>query len=276
MMRTNGFTLVDLAVVVVCAAVLILIPACITERIEQADSMAQLVMCQSNLNGIGKANAMFAAEDVNSRFPLLFSTGNPEADIEADHAAGDTDSLKTKLAGSEAAMQNVWVLITKGFLSEKAFMCPADKDYVAREYKDPADRRTRRVGWWSSRQFSYGMHYPYKRVVVDGKEAYNPSYLGPKLKGSFVIMADKNPSQNNEPAVGVGADKSPSNHGRFGEVYLTYAGIVDWRRGDKDSKVNGDDIYTINPENNANPSTPADMDDQYIVRHPKLPAMPAE
>jgi hypothetical protein len=92
--------------------------------------------------------------------------------------------------------------------------------------------------------------------------------LGPKLEGSFAIMADKNPSHNNEPATGVGPNKAPSNHGDNGEVYLTYGGQVEMKWNAEDSKVNGDDIYTIQKHNNANPATPANIDDQYIVRHP--------
>ena len=84
-------------------------------------------------------------------------------------------------------------------------------------------------------------------------------------------MADKNPSQNNEPATGVGADKKPSNHGDLGQGCLMFSGQVGWKNGVADSKVRGDDIYTIQTRDNANPATPRDRDDQYIVRHPILP-----
>jgi len=265
--RTKGFTLVDLLVVIVCVAILVAIPACMLLGQGRAKRAA---MCRANLNGIGKANAIFAAEDKNSRFPLLFTVGQPESNIEATHTAGDIGALKTKLVGSEAAMQNVWVIIDKGMITEDAFRCPADGDYVPREFEDRADRKARKVGWWSSAQFSYGLHFPYKRTGVDGKVT-NPAYLGPLLKGSFVIMADKNPSQNNEPASGVGAGKSPSNHGDFGTGYLMFSGAVNWKKGDENSDVNGDDIYTIDTQNNDNPATPAGRNDQYIVRHPALP-----
>ncbi|MDP6545440.1 MAG: hypothetical protein QGH60_15755 [Phycisphaerae bacterium] len=266
--RTKGFTLIDLLVAIMCVAILVTIPACmLLGARRQADAAA----CRANLSGIGKANAMFMGEDRNARFPLLFTAGQPEANIEAAHASGDIEELRTKLVGSEAAMQNVWILIDKGLVPEDAFGCPADRDYVPREWTDKADRRARKVGWWSSAQFSYGLHFPYKSTTVDGEVVKNPAYIGPILKGSFVIMADKNPSQNNEPATGVGADKGLSNHGSFGEAYLMFGGAVNWKQGAKDSNVNGDDIYTIQTRNNANPATPADIDDQYIVRHPALP-----
>jgi hypothetical protein len=100
------------------------------------------------------------------------------------------------------------------------------------------------------------MHFPYKTTMVDGKAVRNPAYLRPvpMMKGSFVVMADKNPSQNIEPAVGVGpGKKSTSNHGDLGSVYLMYSGAVGWKKDDADSMVSGDDIYTINSQNNANP-----------------------
>ena len=51
-----------------------------------------------------------------------------------------------------------------------------------------------------------------------------------------------------------------------------YCCAVNWKKSLEDSDVNGDDIYTIDPLNNANIATPANLDDQYIVRHPRLPA----
>ena len=34
------------------------------------------------------------------------------------------------------------------------------------------------------------------------------------------------------------------------------------------TQINGEDIYTIQTRDNANPATPADIDDTYIVHHP--------
>jgi hypothetical protein len=90
------------------------------------------------------------------------------------------------------------------------------------------------------------------------------------------IMADKNPSHNNEPATGVGPDTPPSNHVDDGEVYLTYGGQVEMLKSLTNSKVQGDDIYTISTAlpigiTNNNAATPAYRNDQYIVPHPALP-----
>jgi hypothetical protein len=103
------------------------------------------------------------------------------------------------------------------------------------------------------------------QITVDGQTIDSPAYLGPRLPGGAVIMADRNPSRTNEPATGVGPDNPPSNH-TDGQAFLMYSGQVNWKSGD--SKINGDDIYTIQTNNNANPATPANLDDTYITRHP--------
>ena len=268
MMRTKGFTLVDLVVVILSLVVLITLSACM-----RAYDGPPTAACRANLKGIGTAIAMFKGEDKNSKFPLLFTTGQPEADIRPTDGSRDLDELKAKLVGRESAMQNMWTIIDKGLVTEDAFGCPFDKDFVYREFTDRADRKAHKVGWRSSAEFSYGMHFPYKSTTVDGQAVDNPAYLDANLDGSFVIMADKNPSRTNEPATGVGSDKSPSNHGDNGQAYLMYSGQVNWKKGSEDSKINGDDIYTIQKQNNANLATPANIDDQYIVRHPALPKL---
>ena len=275
MVRTTGFTLRDLVVIVALVFILSFLAKLLVPAISRATELRDQAECRANLKGIGTAIAMYKGEG-NGEFPLLWTTGRPEVDIAPTDSAGTIEELKTKLTGREAAMQNVWLLIDKGLLTEEAFGCPYDEDYRPRDFTDPADRMANRVGWRSSANFSYGMHFPYKSTTVDGETVDNPAYLGPHLKGSFVIMADKNPSRNNEPATGVGPNKAPSNHKEDGEGYLMYSGAVNWKRSAENSDVNGDNIYTIEtdfPEgkSNKNSETPADLDDQYIVRHPALP-----
>jgi type II secretory pathway pseudopilin PulG len=261
--RHKGFTLVDLAAVLVCiAAIIVLLPGW-----RPPQELAYDAECQANLKGIGTAIAMYKGEGRTSRFPLLFTTGQPEANIRSTDGAEDLNELKTKLVGREAAMQNAWILIEKGLVTADAFECPSDGDLVPREFNDKADRIANRYGWRSSAEFSYGLHFPYESTTVGEQTIDNPAYLGPELYGSFVMMADKNPSRTNEPATGVGPDKAPSNH-RDGQAYLMYSGQVNWKFGAKDSKINDDDIYAIQKENNANPATPANLADTYITRHP--------
>ncbi len=55
------------------------------------------------------AIAMYKDEG-DGAFPLLWTTGQPEADISRSDSAGTIEELKTKLDGREAAMQNVRVI----------------------------------------------------------------------------------------------------------------------------------------------------------------------
>ena len=50
-----------------------------------------------------------------------------------------------------------------------------------------------------------------------------------------------------------------------------YSGQVNWKSSLEDSDVNGDDIYEIETLENSNSQTPADLEDQYITKHPRLP-----
>jgi len=277
MTRAKGFTFSDLVIILVLVFILAGLARVIVLGISHAIRLANQDKCRANLHGIGKAIAMYKSEG-NSSFPLLWTTGQPEANIARSDPAGTIKELRTKLAGRETAMQNVWLLIDKEFVGEEAFACPLDSDYEARELTTAQiDAGTHAVGWQSSANFSYGLHFPYESTMVEGRAIENPAHLGPlgpQLKDSFVIMADKNPSRNNEPATGVRAGKEPSNHGDLGTGYLMFSGAVNWKTSMMDSNVNGDDIYTIQTRDNANPATPASLDDQYIVRHPALPKKP--
>ncbi|MDP6545099.1 MAG: type II secretion system protein [Phycisphaerae bacterium] len=275
MMRTRGFTLRDLVVVLAIVFILaMLVALMIPARSIAPPELIKQAECRANLSYIGRAFAMYKHEE-DGGFPLIWSTGQPEADIATSDSAGTIEELRMELAGREAAMQNVWLLIDKGFVGEETFQCPSDEDYRPRRFSDPAYRIANRVGWWSSANFSYGLHFPYESTMVGGRAIENPAHLNAQLRGSFVIMADKNPSQNNEPATGVGSNRSPSNH-EDGEMYLTFSGAAGWTESTEHSDVNGDNIYTIEtdfPEgkSNKNSETPANLDDQYIVRHPALP-----
>ena len=271
MMRAKGFTLRDLVGIVVLVFILAALARVLVPGISRSIELADQANCQSRLMDIGKAIAMYKSEE-NERFPLLWTSGRPEANITPTDPAETIEELKTKLIGREAAMENVWLLIDKGFIAEEDFQCPSDEDYRRREFADPADRKANRVGWQSPANFSYGLHFPYESTTVDGQAVENPAPLTSELEGSFVIMADRNPSLNNEPATGVGANKAPSSHEGV-ESYLSYLmfnGGVSYKASIDISSVNGDNIYTIEPRNNANQATPADIHDQYIIRHPAL------
>ena len=80
MMRTRGFTLGDLVVVL---AIIIILTSCAYVMIPTRSLMQEFVyqaQCKANLKGIGTAIAMYKGEG-DDTFPLLWTTGQPEADI---------------------------------------------------------------------------------------------------------------------------------------------------------------------------------------------------
>ena len=271
MMRAKGFTLRDLLVILGIVFILALLAFLLLPARCTAIELANQGACRANLKGIGMAIAMYRDDANDDAFPLIWTTGQPEANIAMSDSARTIEELKTKLTGREAAMQNLWLLIAAGLLTEDTFGCPSDEEYLPREFADPADKAANKVGWRSSANFSYGLHFPYESTIVDGETVDNPAPVGTQLRGSFVIMADRNPSHNNEPATPVGPNKAPSNHKDDGEAILMYSGRVNWKASVENSDVNADDIYTIDPLKNANPATPAGLEDQYIIRHPALP-----
>ena len=286
MRRTKGFTLIELLVVI---AIIAILATLLMPTVNRARELANQAACTANLNGIGKAIAMFAAEDKNAKFPLLWESGVPESGISQDDAKQTLELLKNGLDDTPTAMQNMWLMIDKGLIGENAFGCRSDTYYTVRE---PLDRVANRIGWQSSSQFSYGLHYPYKYKTAPAADGtgglLNPAPLGPKLKGSFVIMADKNPGVGAAGAakavtnLTAGSEVEPSNHSDDGEVYLTYGGQVEMLKSLANSIVKGDDIYTIDtvmPETdpatvNLEASTPAFRDDQFITVHPTIEVVP--
>jgi len=270
MRRSKGFTLVELLVVIAIIAILatLLVPA-----VRRAIELANQASCKANLNGLGKAFGMYATENRN-QFPLMQNYGDPEAVVLSSHYATDIPALKAK---TEAAMQNMWLIIDKGLVGEKAFACPSDGDYTPRVLTTAQiDAGTHTVGWMSSDNFSYGLHSPYKRATAEGT-TLNPASMDSQLKGSFIIMADKNPQQGKGTAArgiqeeSVAADGTvtggvvPSNHPKDGEAWLTITGAAGWKGSLVDSVENSDDFYSLKT---GAATIPKNKHDQYIVRHP--------
>jgi len=154
--QTRGFTLIDLVVVI---AIVVILAVLIVPSLQRATELANQAACGANLNGMGKALALYRGQDQNDRFPLLFTTGQPEANIRASDAGGSLDQLRANLVGREAAMQNVWPAIDQGLITEDAFHCPSDYDFRPRTFESAALRKQHRFGWQSSANFSYGMHF---------------------------------------------------------------------------------------------------------------------
>lgn len=261
--RKNGFTLIELMVVIaIIAALAALLLPVIADMIDNARARA----CTANLKSMGLG--VFAYRDKNqSKVPSLVWGGDPGLALPA--AVGTPDAvLTTALRASLGtnAMQNVWVLIDGGYVSggDKAFRCPGDSKWAPR----PAGSGTNKFGWTDMFQFSYGIHNPYgdneasamvapaaptasmnwaspNGVIVGGPVAGEQDFTGtPMYQESGIYMADRNPRKG---AAWNSAISAPANH-PTGVGYLEKGGTNGFAKtANGQIGMNGDDIYQNRP-----------------------------
>jgi hypothetical protein len=164
-----------------------------------------------------------------------------DADDIWDQATG-----KATASLGEAPMQNVWIVIAKGYFSEHAFHCPSDDQWLNRS----SDMK---YGWTDYRQFSYGMHLPFDRVGG----TLNKAAWSEHLNGGVAVMGDRNPGCPGEAAAAITAagtnvsaanDILPSNHPKDGEsVLYASASVTFWKvLDDKDSDNDNDEDEPLN------------------------------
>ena len=241
MRRTQGFTLVELLVVVAIIAILasILLPS-----LGRAREMARQSVCKGNLNAAGKGINLYRSEmsqgggqaifpifedDADPTQPLPSSTNQGADELWLDND-GDDKPETPALPAYQASMQQIWLMIAKNSVTEETFQCPSDEFYSKRSGSDF------RYGWTGAEQVSYGMHY-YSNLNS------NPFPLGPSLPEDNVIYADQHPyslpCRNATGATGITdtveapADDGtggvkPSNHKVDGENLLLISGSVKW------------------------------------------------
>jgi len=288
MRRRKGLTLIELVVLVAAIAVVTMIA--IPMLIRTGGGHGQAV-CGGSLNAVGKAIQLYMKED-DERTPRLISKGDPNS--QGAPIAGEAYKLDTwskffsvgdepKDDGTTTdvnAMQNVWLLIHKGLVTELAFRCPSDRGWRKRSRDvgetDASNESINQYGWARSDQFSYGLHWPYDGYAAGTK--VNRAAFDNSLSGSVAIMADRNPGDGTQ-GVDDGLRKdgsadtttrlTPSNHPKDGENVLLMGGQVIFykEKGPEDTPkdslagFNKDDIYVSQNTNPAVTDLPQDDGD---------------
>jgi hypothetical protein len=245
----SGFTLVNLLAVVGILLLLVFIASMISSLFGgrgHAELRRQSI-CQANLSAIGKAICMYSSLS-NDEFPFPLFKAAPKSDsgVNAPPTEASTTNEDLPIGGDslgDNAMQCVWLLMKEDLISVDAFHCPSDKGWQKRT-------SSKKYGWTSPNEFSYGVHYPY---LTDAAGNPNPARVAsngdsekdatiPLAPPSLVIFADRNPGGP------VGPGRLPSNHPEDGMTLLKLDTSVSFRKVDAkspDSRCGfaGDDIY---------------------------------
>jgi len=255
MRRKKGFTLIELLVVIAIIALLIsiLVPA-----IQRARELARQAACQGNMSAIAKSIVMYSTGG-NYGFPAVHRFGdangtsatgmnlnaydNPSAPYNGWYAMDGWDGSNYSRM-PENAMNNVWLMIKAQQIARAAFRCPSDSGW----YNDPKwTQQPTRGGWWTLKDFSYGMHWLYEGNHAAGAAVQtlsgspNPACLGTsRISQSLVVMADRNPGG------AVSSTRPPANHSADGETCMRRDSTVFFYKSVNNSQAGlyNDDIYT--------------------------------
>ncbi len=190
MRRTKGFTLIELLVVIAIIALLVSI---LLPSLQRARELAKRAVCMANLNGIGKAFALYASEG-DDRWPWI-DVG--DADFSAPVGKYFDEEPDDTYNRSRSITSILFLLVRSGHTAD-LFTCPSDDAIESDNLKDSNDEY-----YWdftgdandpmlnAHKSVSYSYQCPL--YSSDGGGDMVGSGVNSASQGALVIMADKTP-----------------------------------------------------------------------------------
>lgn len=273
-MRRKAFTLIELLVVI---AIIGLLVSILVPSISKAQRLAKQAACGSNLNGLGKALAMY--QNMNKdRYPFISNVYGPSPrnevnaatfmvydaplmDCSGTSSVFDLDNDNVNSGKDLNMVENLNLLIKSSLVGNwRMFRCPQ----VSSQIMDRSGFTTGKgqygfytpAGMFIDYAFHNGYTYT-KDGKLNGAKKQNGAPLTARMASNFVVLADQ-PGDSIDPYGGGGTNVEgiPGkglgyNHGDETVEMLTIGGSVQAKdtilAGVNDNNIYGVDMEAVDP-----------------------------